>query len=167
MQSLQVPLDATEVWLVRTGQEMNAAKSLVFTTEHGDVAVVTIAGAPIPPTKQFRCLGVGVRLAGVSGTGPLLQQRMERAGELLSRVHGVHGGKARQAEAVATLVLEVPVPVPVPEGVERTLPLGAVAGATWTADRAFRHGLRTNPHCPFCGKGRTEDEDHLYWECSP
>ena len=55
----------------------------------------------------MRCLGVGVRLARVSGTGPLLQQRMERARELLSRVHGVQRGRARKAEAVATLVLAV------------------------------------------------------------
>ena len=32
---------------------------------------------------------------------------MGRAGELLSRVHGVQGGRARKAEAVATLVLAV------------------------------------------------------------
>ena len=50
---------------------------------------------------------MGIRLAGKPGTGPLLGQRMGRAGELLSRVHGVQGGRARKAEAVATLVLAV------------------------------------------------------------
>ena len=52
------------------------------------------------------------------------------------------------------------------EGVERTLPLGAVAGETWTADQAFRCGLRTDTHCPRCGKGTTEDEDHPFLQCS-
>ena len=52
---------------------MNATKSLAFTTE-GREAVVTIAGALIPPTKEFRSLGVGIRLAGTPGTGPLLGQ---------------------------------------------------------------------------------------------
>ena len=107
MRVLQAPLDATEEWLERTEQEVNAAKSLVFTTEHGDETVVTIAGAPISPTKEFGCLGLGIWLAGMPGTGPLLEQRMGRAGELLSRVHGVQGGRARKAEAVATLVLAV------------------------------------------------------------
>ena len=69
--------------------------------------MVNIAGAAIPPSKEFRSLGVGIRLAGKPGTGPLLGQRMGRAGELLSRVHGVQGGRARKAEAVATLVLAV------------------------------------------------------------
>ena len=97
MRALQAPLDATEEWLERKEQEVNAAKSLVFTAERGDETVVTIAGAPIPPTKEFRSLGVGIRLAGTLGTGPLLGQRMGRAGELLSRVHGVQGGRARKA----------------------------------------------------------------------
>ena len=69
--------------------------------------MVTIAGAPIPRTEEFRCLGVGLRLAGVAGTEPLPQKCLERAGELLSRVHGVHGGRARKAEAIASLVLAV------------------------------------------------------------
>ena len=52
-----------------------------------------------------------------------------------------------------------------PEGLERTLLLGAVAGAAWTSDRAFRRGLRHDPHCPYCGAEVTEDEDHLFWAC--
>ena len=79
---------------------------MAFTTEGGEAAV-NIGGAAIPPSKEFRSLGVGIRLAGKPGTGPLLRQRMGRAGELLSRVHGVQGGRARKAEAVATLVLAV------------------------------------------------------------
>ena len=41
-----------------------------------------------------------------------------------------------------------------PEGSERTLLLGAPAGATLTADRACRRGLRDTPHCPplLCGR---------------
>ena len=88
MATLQGPLDATEEWLEMTGQEVNASKSLAFTTEGGE-AVVNIAGAAIPPSKEFRSLGVGIRLAGKPGTGPLLGQRMGRAADLLSRVHGV------------------------------------------------------------------------------
>ena len=107
MLSLRLPLDATEQWLEDTGQEVNTGKSLVFTTKHGEATVVTIARAPIPLTEEFRCLGVGLRVAGVAGTGPLLQQRLERAEELLSRVHGVQGGRACTAEAIATLVLAV------------------------------------------------------------
>ena len=83
--SLQGPLDATELWLHRTWQGVNAKKS-------GETEEVTIQGVPIPPTNEFRSLGVGIRLAGVPATGPLLQQRPERAGELLSRLHGVQGG---------------------------------------------------------------------------
>ena len=67
--------------------------------------MVTIEGVPSPPTEEFRSLGVGIGLAGVAGTGPLLLQRLERAGELLSRVHGVQGGRARKAEAITTLNL--------------------------------------------------------------
>ena len=51
------------------------------------------------------------------------------------------------------------------DSLERTLLQGALTGATWTADRAFRRGLRTDPHCPYCGTGVTEDENHLYWGC--
>ena len=51
------------------------------------------------------------------------------------------------------------------DALERTLLMGALAGATWTADRAFRRGLRKDPHCPYCGQGVVEDEDHLFWGC--
>ena len=49
---------------------------------------------------------------------------------------------------------------------KHTLLMGALAGATWTADRALRRGLRKDPHCPYCGRGVVEDEDHLFWGCS-
>ena len=52
------------------------------------------------------------------------------------------------------------------DALERTLLLGALAGATWTAELAFRRGLRKDPHCPYCGQGVVKDEDHLFWGCS-
>ena len=52
------------------------------------------------------------------------------------------------------------------DALESTLLMGAPAGATWTADRAFCRGLRVDPHCPYCGQGVVEDEDHLFWSCS-
>ena len=52
------------------------------------------------------------------------------------------------------------------DALERTLLMGALAGATWTADRAYRRGLRTDPNCPYCGLGVVEDQDHLLWGCS-
>ena len=51
------------------------------------------------------------------------------------------------------------------DAVDYTLLLGALAGATWTADGAFCCLLRKDPHCPYCGQGVVEDEDHLFWGC--
>ena len=67
--TLQGPMDATEEWLEGTKQEVNASKSLAFTTEPGREAVVTIAGAAIPPTKEFRNLGVGDPASGETRDG--------------------------------------------------------------------------------------------------
>uniref|UniRef100_A0A7S1NIQ5 Uncharacterized protein n=1 Tax=Eutreptiella gymnastica TaxID=73025 RepID=A0A7S1NIQ5_9EUGL len=53
-----------------------------------------------------------------------------------------------------------------PDGVERALLLGAIAGATWTADTAHRRGLRTTAQCLYCEDGTNEDEDHLFWKCN-
>jgi len=53
-----------------------------------------------------------------------------------------------------------------PDGVEHTLLLGAIAGATWTADRAHLQGLRTVPQCQYREGCENVDEDHLSWRCS-
>ena len=53
-----------------------------------------------------------------------------------------------------------------PDGVVRTLILGAIAGATWTADRAHRRGLRTTAHCLYCESSIDEGKRHLLWKCS-
>lgn len=47
---------------------------------------------------------------------------------------------------------------------EKSLLRGALAGATWTACRAYKHGLRADSTCPFCHTG-DEDEFHVYWQC--
>mmetsp|Transcript_44063 Transcript_44063/g.79124 ORF Transcript_44063/g.79124 Transcript_44063/m.79124 type:complete len:83 (+) Transcript_44063:218-466(+) len=75
-----------------TGQEVNAKKSLSFSTDASDNTQVMIEGVAIPPTEEFRSLGVGIQLTEAAGTGPLLSKRLRRDGELLSRAHGVQGG---------------------------------------------------------------------------
>ena len=47
----------------------------------------------------------------------------------------------------------------------KSLLRGALAGALWTADRAYRRGLREENRCPYCDKGVREDESHLLWWC--
>mmetsp|Transcript_113423 Transcript_113423/g.196955 ORF Transcript_113423/g.196955 Transcript_113423/m.196955 type:complete len:95 (+) Transcript_113423:136-420(+) len=83
-------------------QEVNAKKSMSFATDASDGTQVKIERVNIPPTEEFRSLGVGMRLTEAQGTGPVLGRRICRTGELLSRTHG---GSSRKAEAVATLVL--------------------------------------------------------------
>ena len=42
---------------------------------------------------------------------------------------------------------------------------GALAGALWTADRAYHRGLREDDRCPYPDKGVWEDKSHLLWWC--
>ena len=39
-----------------------------------------------------------------------------------------------------------------------------LAGATWTAARAHKHRIRTDPRCPHCG-APTETDEHMLWAC--
>ena len=49
----------------------------------------------------------------------------------------------------------------------RSLLMGCMSGAVWTADRAHRRKLRDSPQCPYCAvPGLAEDEDHIFWQCS-
>ena len=48
---------------------------------------------------------------------------------------------------------------------DKSLLRSVLTGAIWTADRAFRRGLRPDGRCPFCDKGVQEDENHLFWWC--
>ena len=45
-----------------------------------------LLGARIPIVGEFRRLGIGIRVSPERGTGPLLRQRMERGGSVLSRL---------------------------------------------------------------------------------
>ena len=100
---LRPQLKATEEWLQRTQQEVNAKKSVTFAiTGSGESQKVQIGGVDIPSEGEFRSLGVGIRVGGELGTGPLLAGRIERARGMLSRVHGVQGNFQRRAEAIAT-----------------------------------------------------------------
>ena len=51
------------------------------------------------------------------------------------------------------------------EELDKSLLRGALAGALWTADRAYRRGLCEDDRCPYCDKGVREDESHLLWWC--
>ena len=48
---------------------------------------------------------------------------------------------------------------------DKSLLRGAPTGALWTADRAYRRGLRDDDRCSYCDKGVREDESHLLWWC--
>ena len=48
---------------------------------------------------------------------------------------------------------------------DKSLLRGALASALWTADRAYRRGLRADGRCPYCDKGVWKDESHLLWWC--
>ena len=104
--SLKRPLEATQKWIVDTGQGVNSKKSVAFSTEDPEGREdLKIGGDTIPRVEEFRCLGVGIRMSPSPDTGPLLAGRMKRAGELLSRLYGVQGDTYRKAEAAATLAL--------------------------------------------------------------
>ena len=49
---------------------------------------------------------------------------------------------------------------------DKSLLMGALAGAIWTADRPHRRRLRPDDYCPYCTKGVREDRDHLLWWCT-
>ena len=45
-----------------------------------------LLGAPIPVHKQFRRLGIGIRVRLVCGTMPMMKKRMERGASVLTRM---------------------------------------------------------------------------------
>ena len=48
--------------------------------------------------------------------------------------------------------------------IKKSLLMGVLTGATWTADRAHRRKLRGSARCLYCeDQGANEDEDHLPW----
>ena len=52
---------------------------------------INVEGVQIPPADEFRSLGDGIFLSCLLSTGPLLRQRIRRAGELRSGVRGAWG----------------------------------------------------------------------------
>ena len=76
----QAVMDCTEGWLVDTGQDANAGKSNSRRMSDMPDHPVTLRGAPIPLAREFKQLGVGVRLDAEQGTGPVLQARFDRGG---------------------------------------------------------------------------------------
>ena len=75
------------------------------------------------------------------------------------RQFGGMGGKVAKA-----LVLDYLTRLQKPA--RRSLLMGCLSGAVWTADRAHRRKLRSSPQCPYCAvPGLAEDEDHMFWKC--
>ena len=82
----QAVVDRTAVWLADTGQNANAAKSSSWRMSYQLAHPVTLHGVPIPLAREFKQLGVGVRLDPERGTGPVLQQRFARRAAILRGV---------------------------------------------------------------------------------
>ena len=60
-------------------------KSTTWMLAREQAQPMRLLGAPIPIEGEFRRLGIGIRVNPERGTGPLLQQRMERGGSVLPR----------------------------------------------------------------------------------
>ena len=75
--------------------------------------------------------------------------------------------RPRQFEGVEGGVIKEPVNAYLATcspAVKRSLLMGVLTGATWTADRAHRRRLWGSARCPYCDdQGASEDEDHLLW----
>ena len=65
---------------------------------------VTLHGVPIPLAREFKQLGVGVRLDPERGTGPVLQERFVRGTAILRRVGCLPTFRMREV-AIGTLAL--------------------------------------------------------------
>ena len=76
---------------------------------HGEVtrpwaAVGTLHGVPVPLAREFKQLGIGVRLDPEKGTGPVLQERFARGTTILRRVGCLPTFRMREV-AIGTLAL--------------------------------------------------------------
>ena len=80
MAEAQAVTDCTEVWMADTGQSGNAAKSTSWLLREppGGVAPLTLGGVAIPLSREFKQLGVGLRLAAEKGTGPVLRGCLDK-----------------------------------------------------------------------------------------
>ena len=100
----QAVVDRTAVWLADTGQNANAAKSSSWRMSDQLARPVTLHGVPIPLAREFKQLGVGVRLDPERGTGPVLQERFVRGTAILRRVGCLPTFRMREV-AIGTLAL--------------------------------------------------------------
>ena len=100
----QAVVDRTAVWLADTGQSANAAKSSSWRMSDQQAQPVTLHGVPIPLAREFKQLGIGVRLDPEKGTGPVLQERFARGTTILRRVGCLPTFRMREV-AIGTLAL--------------------------------------------------------------
>ena len=105
--SLAPHMRLTQEWLEDTKQGVNAKKSVAFSTSCDGPEGASIGGVAFPVQTEFWSLGAGIRLCKGSYTGPLLAGRMEKAREILSRLHGIQGDFSRRVEVAATMVAAV------------------------------------------------------------
>ena len=101
LRELQGPLGTTAEWL-----RLNPKQSLCFSLEPAGqrrAAAVQLGGEAFPFQREFRVLGIGVRMTAAVNTGLLLQKRLERGRVLLSRLHSVQGSSRRKAHVTASL----------------------------------------------------------------
>ena len=82
----QAVVDRTAIWLADTGQNANAGKSSSWRMSDRQVQPVTLHGVPIPLVREFKQLGVGVRLDPERGTRPALHERFAHGAAILRRV---------------------------------------------------------------------------------
>ena len=108
LRELRGPLGTTAEWLRLTQQGVNPKKSLCFSLEPAGqrrAAAVQLGGESFPFQREFRVLGIGIRMTAAVSTGPLLQKRLAKGRVLLSRLHGVQGSSRRKAFVTASLIL--------------------------------------------------------------
>ena len=101
---LQAVVDRTAVWLADTRQNTNATKSSSWRMSDRKAQPVTLHGVPIPLAREFKQLGVGVRLDPERGTGPVLRERFRRGAAILRRVGCLPTFRMREV-AIGTLAL--------------------------------------------------------------
>ena len=97
-------LERTEEWLTDTGQAVNPLKSVSFQVGLADKDPLRMGREPFPISTEFKSLGAGVRTTGNTSSGPLILQRIARAGKLLDRVHGAEGHFERRCSVVSTMI---------------------------------------------------------------
>ena len=92
------------IWLADTGQSANAAKSRSWRMSDQQAQPVTLHGVLMALAREFKQLGVGVRLDPERGTGPVLQERFARGAAILRRVGCLPTFRMREV-AIGTLAL--------------------------------------------------------------